>query len=96
MLYSNLRPQDEHLNKIFVRSKLQYKIDQDTYHMYYIVGSEDIFVRPDNSNKQGESESPSTINKWDAWVESSTTGWSKGLDEATKQSMEDEARNLLS
>ncbi|KAL7310434.1 hypothetical protein PS15m_009938 [Mucor circinelloides] len=95
-LTRNLRPQDEHLNKIFVRSKLQYKIDQDTYHMYYIVGSEDIFVRPDNSNKQGESESPSTINKWDAWVESSTTGWSKGLDEATKQSMEDEARNLLS
>lgn len=45
-LTRNLRPQDEHLNKIFVRSKLQYKIDQNSYHMYYIVGSEDIFIRP--------------------------------------------------
>ncbi|CAO3638075.1 unnamed protein product [Mucor fragilis] len=97
-LTRNLRPQDEHLNKIFVRSKLQYKIDQDTYHMYYIVGSEDIFVRPDNANdkQQGDRESPSATSKWDDWVESSTTGWSKGLDETTKQSMEDEARNLLS
>ncbi|OAC99893.1 hypothetical protein MUCCIDRAFT_41718, partial [Mucor lusitanicus CBS 277.49] len=97
-LTRNLRPQDEHLNKIFVRSKLQYKIDQDTYHMYYIVGSEDIFVRPHNPSdkQQDDKESPSTIRRWDDWVESSTTGWSKGLDEATKQSMEEEARNLLS
>ncbi|GAN07470.1 sin3 protein [Mucor ambiguus] len=96
-LTRNLRPQDEHLNKIFVRSKLQYKIDQDTYHMYYIVGSEDIFVRPQNANdkQQGDKKSQST-SKWDEWVESSTTGWSKGLDEAKKQLMEDEARNLLS
>lgn len=66
--------------------------------MYYIVGSEDIFVRPDNANdkQQGDKGSPSAPSKWDDWVESSTTGWSKGLDETTKQSMEDEARNLLS
>lgn len=92
-MYRNLRPQDEHLNKIFVRSKLQYKIDQDTYHMYYIVGSEDIFVRPHDNNN--ESELPTT-NKWSNWIESSATGWSNGLDETTKNSMEDEARNLLS
>lgn len=85
-----MRPQDEHLNKIFVRSKLQYKIDQETYHMYYIVGSEDIFVRP-HSNNTVRSSAP-----WHQWIESSTTGWSKHLDEQTKLVMEQEARNLLS
>jgi paired amphipathic helix protein Sin3a len=90
LLCSNLRPQDEHLNKIFVRSKLQYKIDQASYHMYYIVGSEDIFVRPHSNNT-----SPSNSNKWSQWVESSTTGWSKGLDETTKKAMEEETRSLL-
>lgn len=87
---SNLRPQDEHLNKIFVRSKLQYKIDQETYHMYYIVGSEDIFVRPHSNNTVEPS------NKWKQWIESPTTGWSKNLDERTKNTMEQEARKLLS
>lgn len=90
--YSNLRPHDEHLNKIFVRSKLQYKIDQATYHMYYIVGSEDIFVRPHSNNSVGLNKS----SKWNAWIESPTTGWSRNLDEQTKQSMEEEARKLLS
>ncbi|KAI7878718.1 uncharacterized protein EV154DRAFT_524921 [Mucor mucedo] len=89
-LTRNLRPQDEHLNKIFVRSKLQYKIDQETYHMYYIVGSEDIFVRP-HSNNTVRSSRP-----WHQWIESPTTGWSKHLDEPTKLAMEQEARNLLS
>ncbi|KAI8329170.1 hypothetical protein EDC96DRAFT_529731 [Choanephora cucurbitarum] len=89
-LYRNLRPQDEHLNKIFVQSKLQYKIDQDTYHMYYIVGSEDVFVRPTLHHPKPSGS------QWQEWVESSTTGWSKNLDEDTKQAMEEEARKLLS
>ncbi|CAO3621024.1 unnamed protein product [Cunninghamella blakesleeana] len=45
-LKRNLRLQNEKLNEIHVRSHLQYKIDQDTYHMYYIDGSEDVFIRP--------------------------------------------------
>lgn len=88
-----MRPQDGHLNSIFVNSKLQYKIDQATYHMYYIVGSEDIFVRPD-SNKSTSTHKNSS--KWNQWIESPTTGWSKHLDEETKKSMEEEARKLLS
>lgn len=58
--------------------------------MYYIVGSEDIFVRPHSNNA-----SPSSNDKWSQWVESPTTGWSKDLDEATKNAMEEEARKLL-
>ncbi|KAI8071743.1 hypothetical protein BC940DRAFT_293603 [Gongronella butleri] len=30
----------------YVQSQLQYKIDQETYHMYYITDSEDAFSRP--------------------------------------------------
>ncbi|CAO3596650.1 unnamed protein product [Absidia cylindrospora] len=46
----NLRLQNGNLDEIFVRSQLQYKIDQDTYHMYYIDGSEDVFIRPGTSS----------------------------------------------
>lgn len=95
-LTRNLRPHDEHLNKIFVRSKLQYKIDQATYHMYYIVGSEDIFVRPHSNNDNVNTTSVNKSSKWNAWIESPTTGWSRNLDEQTKQSMEAEARKLFS
>lgn len=58
--------------------------------MYYIVGSEDIFVRPHSNNMVTSS------NKWKQWIESPTTGWSKNLDEQTKNTMEQEARELLS
>jgi paired amphipathic helix protein Sin3a len=58
--------------------------------MYYIVGSEDIFVRPHSNNA-----SPSNNDKWNQWVESPTTGWSKDLDEATRKAVEQEVRNSL-
>ncbi|KAI9498981.1 hypothetical protein BDB00DRAFT_867052 [Zychaea mexicana] len=45
-LKRNWKPHDRHLSKIFVRSRLQYKISQENYHMYYIIGSEDAFIRP--------------------------------------------------
>jgi paired amphipathic helix protein Sin3a len=68
--------------------------------MYYIVSSEDIFVRPHSNNKTTTTESSgssaSSSNKWSQWVESPTTGWSKNIDEETKKSMEEEARKLLS
>ncbi|KAG2230595.1 hypothetical protein INT48_004456 [Thamnidium elegans] len=34
----------------FVRPQLRYKIQQESYHMYYIVGSEDVFYRPCSSS----------------------------------------------
>lgn len=59
--------------------------------MYYIVGSEDTFVRPHSNNTVQK-----TTNRWKDWIQSPTTGWSKGLDESRKQTMELEARKLLS
>lgn len=44
-LNRNLKPQEKRLSA-FVKPELRYKIQQGSYHMYYIIGSEDIFVRP--------------------------------------------------
>lgn len=37
-----------------IRSKLRYKIQQESYHMYYIVGSEDVFYKPSFNHKRKE------------------------------------------
>ncbi|ORX58826.1 hypothetical protein DM01DRAFT_1301529 [Hesseltinella vesiculosa] len=39
-------------NNFYLHSRLQHKIDQDTYHMYYIEGSEDVFSRTKPSTSQ--------------------------------------------
>ena len=78
----NWKPHDRHLSKIFVRSRLQYKISQENYHMYYIIGSEDAFVRPPITagDDDADTAAKKTIeegrrNKWHHWLESrSTTG----------------------
>ncbi|RCI05964.1 Transcriptional regulatory protein sin3 [Rhizopus stolonifer] len=88
-LRRNLRPQDEHLNRIFVRSKLQYKIDQSSYHMYYIVGSEDVFVRPYKKPIERKET------RWQEWLSSPTTGWSRHLDPESRTRMEREANELF-
>lgn len=44
---------------------MQYKICRDTYHMFYIIGTEDAFVR----RQSQKTESPSTTRtKWRGWL----------------------------
>lgn len=43
-LQRNLKMEEKRLSA-FVRPELRYKIQQESYHMYYIVGSEDVFSR---------------------------------------------------
>lgn len=44
---------------------MQYKICRDTYHMFYIIGTEDAFVR----RQSQKTESPSTTRtKWHDWL----------------------------
>lgn len=94
--HRNLRPNlhDKHLNKLFVRSGMQYKICRDTYHMFYIIGSEDIFMRPP-SFKAAEVTEVQRQPKWNSWLESSTTGWCRGLSEHEKAEKEEQANRLL-
>jgi hypothetical protein len=94
--YRNLRPNlhDKHLNKLFVRSGMQYKICRDTYHMFYIIGSEDIFMRPPSSQTTEVTEIQKQP-KWNSWLESSTTGWCRGLSEHETAEKEEQANRLL-
>jgi paired amphipathic helix protein Sin3a len=57
--------------------------------MYYIVGSEDVFIRPHLKPAERKES------KWQEWLSSPTTGWSKGLDEETRALMEREAQVLF-
>lgn len=94
LLCRNWKPHDRHLNEIFVRSRLQYKISQENYHMYYIIGSEDVFVRP--SITPSQDSSTERTKKWHNWLESRTTGWSRNIEnDDTCKTMETEARKRL-
>jgi paired amphipathic helix protein Sin3a len=63
-LRRNFKPQDKHLQEIFVQSQLRYKIQQESYHMYYIVGSEDAFIRSPSPSKEPNQ------NGWLEWLKS--------------------------
>ncbi|KAI8081365.1 uncharacterized protein BX664DRAFT_268933 [Halteromyces radiatus] len=82
---------DDVRQDIFVRSGMQYKICRDTYHMFYIIGTEDIFIRlptkPRPTQQQQQQESSA---KWTSWLESN---WSKGISD--KEQAEKDARQLL-
>ncbi|GAB5588318.1 hypothetical protein Unana1_03218 [Umbelopsis nana] len=85
-LQRNLRPnvKIEQLSKAFVQSGMQYKICRNTYHMFYIIGSEDVFVRPHKTFQRPTSIKRSE--KMQSWLES-PMGWARGLsdeDKATK------------
>jgi paired amphipathic helix protein Sin3a len=70
---------------IAVRSGMQYKICRDTYHMFYIIGTEDAFVR---HCSKPEVETSNT--KWNYWL---NNHWSEGIQD--KSSAEKEALALL-
>lgn len=80
---------EEHKEDIFVRSGMQYKICRNTYHMFYIIGTEDTFIRKRRVTVLGQRQRQS---KWKAWLESEK-GWVRDVEDKTKA--EEEARKLL-
>jgi paired amphipathic helix protein Sin3a len=69
---------------------MQYKICRDSYHMFYIIGTEDAFVRR-GLNKPP----PSTLTnntKWNQWLDNH---WSQGLTDQEKLQAEQEAFTLF-
>ncbi|KAI9009400.1 hypothetical protein CLU79DRAFT_775003 [Phycomyces nitens] len=103
-LQRNMEVGNMDLDNIYVRSQLQYKISQESYHMFYIIGSEDLFVRPNPAEKHKDSKDKSEEKpisstqslKWQNWLESSTTGWSKDIDNEDDRALaESRAKQLL-
>ncbi|KAI9284465.1 hypothetical protein BC943DRAFT_347176 [Umbelopsis sp. AD052] len=90
----NLRPNVklEQLSKAFVQSGMQYKICRNTYHMFYIIGSEDVFVRPHKTSLK--TDSIKRTEKFQAWLES-PMGWARDLSDDDKASKQAEAEALF-
>ncbi|KAI8337219.1 hypothetical protein BC941DRAFT_352947 [Chlamydoabsidia padenii] len=98
-LKRNLRPQEEEeaqQKNLLVQSGMQYKICRDTYHMFYIIGTEDYLMRlPPNDSTKTQPSIPTTSSsniKWKSWLESEQ-GWSKGITD--KEQTEKDTRQLL-
>ncbi|OAD81320.1 hypothetical protein PHYBLDRAFT_161933 [Phycomyces blakesleeanus NRRL 1555(-)] len=106
-LQRNLEVCNMDLDNIYVRSKLQYKISQESYHMFYIIGSEDLFVRPNSARKPEQEKeqkdksveksiSNTQLSKWQNWLQSPTTGWSKDIsNEDERMEVELRTKQLL-
>ncbi|OBZ86626.1 Paired amphipathic helix protein Sin3b [Choanephora cucurbitarum] len=62
-LSRTLQPNDYHFKYSRIRSQLRYKIQEKTYHMYYIVDSEDILHRKPLNVLQDN-----TSYKWNEWL----------------------------
>ncbi|KAI9255096.1 hypothetical protein BDA99DRAFT_485496 [Phascolomyces articulosus] len=98
-LQRNWKPHDRHLSEITVQSQLQYKVSQENYHMYYIIGTEDAFVRPpiSSGNEDKDKIEEMRKSKWHEWLESRATGWAKNIEsDDAYNSMEADALKLLS
>ncbi|KAI8353986.1 hypothetical protein BD560DRAFT_408082 [Blakeslea trispora] len=63
-LNRTLRPNHHHFKYACIRSQLRYKIQEKTYHMYYIVHSEDILYRKPRITQEDKSDG------WYAWLAS--------------------------
>lgn len=62
--------------------------------MFYIIGSEDIFMRPP-STQASTSTKIQRQPKWTNWLESLETGWCRGLSEEEKAQKEEQAEREL-
>ncbi|KAG1465816.1 hypothetical protein G6F46_000726 [Rhizopus delemar] len=85
-LKRNLKDYEQQPKGITVHSGLQYKICRDTYHMFYIIGTEDVFVRRCSSKHQN---SVKMNNTWKEWLDKK---WDGTVD---KLEAEQETRRLL-
>ncbi|KAI8976122.1 Sin3 family co-repressor-domain-containing protein [Pilobolus umbonatus] len=65
-LKRNLKYKDRQRKSMAVRSGMQYKICRDTYHMFYIIGTEDTFIR--RCRKPNNLHSLNT--QWKTWLDS--------------------------
>ncbi|KAG1451440.1 hypothetical protein G6F56_008088 [Rhizopus delemar] len=85
-LKRNLKKTEEQTKDIVVHSGLQYKICNNTYHMFYIIGTEDVFVRR-HSLKNQRTENMNS--KWKSWLDSR---WDENID---RSEAEEQVKRLL-
>lgn len=69
---------------------MQYKICRDSYHMFYIIGTEDAFVRRGLARTQSTTFTHNP--KWNQWLD---THCNQGLTEQEVSQAEQEALSIL-
>ncbi|KAI8646658.1 hypothetical protein BD408DRAFT_380343 [Parasitella parasitica] len=91
-LKRNLKYKGHQAKDIAVRSGMQYKICRDTYHMFYIIGTEDAFVRH-KPKSSIEAATLTSNSKWNQWL---NQHWWQGLTDQEKSIAQKEASSLNS
>ncbi|KAI9491761.1 hypothetical protein BDB00DRAFT_831346 [Zychaea mexicana] len=83
----------------YVYPGMQYKISKESYHMFYIIDTEDTFIRKRRAVAREEEEKSAAAtattttteeSKWRSWLESEK-GWSRGVDDKGKAEKDAEA-----
>ncbi|KAG0183135.1 Transcriptional regulatory protein sin3 [Apophysomyces sp. BC1021] len=85
--YMNWARATEDVDISLMKRSFLHRIGQGTYHMYYIIGTEDVFIRPRTREKVQVQNGIRP--QW------ALPDWSAGVEEQDKQTMEAEARRLL-
>lgn len=63
---------------------MQYKISKTSYHMFYIIDTEDSMIRKKRRRRTSEAPSPE---EWRRWLEGDK-GWSVGVEDKEKAERE--------
>jgi paired amphipathic helix protein Sin3a len=80
-LKRNLKYKGHQAKNINVRSGMQYKICRDTYHMFYIIGTEDAFVRRcEKPLVKSNNNNNNSNNNWNTWL---NNHWSRGIQDTS-------------
>lgn len=79
-------------NDAYVYPGMQYKISKESYHMFYIIDTEDAFIRKRKQRRPDASTNEKRQKQWSLWLESDS-GWHRNIE--NKQQAQDEAKALL-
>lgn len=79
-------------NDAYVYPGMQYKISKESYHMFYIIDTEDAFIRKRKQRRTDASTIEQRQKRWASWLESDN-GWHRNIE--NKNQAQNEAKALL-
>ncbi|OZJ02279.1 hypothetical protein BZG36_05062 [Bifiguratus adelaidae] len=81
---------DNKTDDLLIESGMEYKICKNTYHLFYITGSEDLIQR---KRQKRVPELSKNSARWSAWL-NSDKGWARGLTAEERNARKDESRDV--
>lgn len=93
LIYRNINGKREREdNDAYVYPGMQYKISKESYHMFYIIDTEDAFIRKRKQRRSDASTIEQRQKQWASWLESEN-GWHRNIE--NKNQAQNEAKALL-